>query len=63
MEEEMTEIECGIKPCKYNDKSKGKYGICKNEKVTLKLRFAGDFGKGAIFFIECLMYEGPKFDE
>lgn len=52
-----TKIECGLVTCIYNDKSRKKYGICRRNDITLKFRLAGDFGKGNIVFIECLMME------
>ena len=48
----MTKVECPLDSCKHV-----KDGVCQLESICLKWRCAGDFGKGAIVMVECLMLE------
>ena len=55
----MTTVECGCITCKWNDKSRGKYGLCQLAAVTLKWRFAADMGKGTVVCVEYMQLELP----
>jgi len=48
----MTKVECPLDTCKFV-----KDGICQKDNVVFKWRCAGDFGRGSIVMMECLMLE------
>ena len=48
-------VECAMLTCRLNDKSKGKYGLCRHPAgIVLKWRLAADLGKGSLVLMECL---------
>jgi len=59
--ENMPKVECAVITCKYNrpeESNDPNYGICHCPKdLILKFRFAGDFGRGNIVFLECINQE------
>ncbi len=54
-------VECAILSCRLNDKSRGKYGVCRHPTgITMKWRLAADLGKGSLVLLECLNMEIPE---
>jgi len=56
----MSKVECAVTTCRWCKPFSAKYGHCEyGGNIVLKFRLAGDFGKGTIVMLECLMQDLP----
>lgn len=58
-----TKVECSLITCTNNGKENKRSGVCKNQDISLKWRFAADMGRGSIVCVECLMFSIEEKNE